>query len=71
MFIRIVQISSLATTCIGQTLLTFWSHTEQSSMFALIVADLKIPILFCVSAAYDKFDRDCSLSYAQCQCSPC
>jgi len=30
MFIRIVQISSLTTACIGQPLLTFWSHTEQS-----------------------------------------
>jgi len=28
--IRIVQISSPATACIGQPLLTFWSHTEQS-----------------------------------------
>jgi len=40
--IRIVQISSLATACIDQSLLTFWSHTEQSWMFALIVAALKI-----------------------------
>jgi len=37
-FIRIVQISSLATVCIGQPLITFWSHTKQSCMFALIVA---------------------------------
>jgi len=42
MFLRIVQISSLATAYIGQPLLTFWSHTEQSWMFALIVAALKI-----------------------------
>jgi len=42
MFIRIVQISSIATACIGQPLLTFWSHTEQSWTFALIVAALKI-----------------------------
>jgi len=42
MFIRIVQISSLATACIGQRLLTIWSHIEQSWMFALIVAALKI-----------------------------
>ena len=42
MFIRIVQISGLATVCIGQPLLTFWSHTEQSWMFALIVVALKI-----------------------------
>jgi len=40
--IRTVQISSLATASIGQSLLTFWSHTEQSWMFALIVAGLKI-----------------------------
>jgi len=40
--IRIVQISSPATACIGQPLLIFWSHTEQSWMFALIVAALKI-----------------------------
>jgi len=40
--IRTVQISSLATACIGQPLLTFWSHPEQSWMFALIVAALKI-----------------------------
>jgi len=36
--ICIAQISSLATACIGQPLLTFWSHTEQSRMFVLIVA---------------------------------
>ena len=40
--IRTVQISSLATACIGQPLLTFWSNTEQSWMFALIVVALKI-----------------------------
>jgi len=43
--IRIVQISSLATACIGQPVLTFWSHTEQW-MFALIVAPLKITYCF-------------------------
>jgi len=37
MFIRIVQISSLATACVGQPLLTFWSHTEQSWMLVLMV----------------------------------
>jgi len=42
MFIRIVQISSLAKACIGQPLLTFRSHTEQSCMFPLIVAALNI-----------------------------
>jgi len=50
--IHIVQISGLATACIGQPLLKFWSHTEQSWMFSLIVAALKI--------TYDKFERDCS-----------
>jgi len=40
--IRVVQISSLANACIGQSLVTCWSHTEQSWMFALIVAALKI-----------------------------
>ena len=46
-----MQISSLATACIGQPLLTFWCHTEQSWMFALIVAALKMTccILFCGS----------------------
>jgi len=42
MFVRIVQIFSLATACTGQPLLTYWSHTEQSWMFALIVAALRI-----------------------------
>jgi len=42
MFICIVQISSLATACTGQSVLTFWTHTEQSWMFALIVATLKM-----------------------------
>ena len=42
LFALIVEIFSLATACIGQTLLTFWSHPEQSWMFALIVAALKI-----------------------------
>jgi len=44
-FIRIVQISSLATTFIGQPMLTLWSHahdTEQSWIFALIVPASKI-----------------------------
>jgi len=45
MFIRFTHIPSQATACIGQTLLTFWSHTEQSWMFALIVAALKITYL--------------------------
>jgi len=45
MFIRIVQISSLATACIDQPLIKFWSHTEQSWMFVLIVADVKITYL--------------------------
>jgi len=40
--IRTVQISSLATACIGQPLFTFWSHAEQGWMFALIVAALKV-----------------------------
>jgi len=42
MFIRIAQISGATTACIGQSLPTFWSHTEQSWMFALIIAALKI-----------------------------
>jgi len=42
MFIRIVQISGPATAFVGQPLLTFWTHTEQSWMFALIVAAFKI-----------------------------
>jgi len=37
-----MQISSLVTACIGQPLLTFWSHTEQSWMVALVVAALMI-----------------------------
>jgi len=37
-FICIVQISSLGTASIGQSLLTLWSHPQQSWMFALIVA---------------------------------
>ena len=42
-FIRIVQIFNLATACVGQPLLIFWSHIEQSWMlFALIVAALKM-----------------------------
>jgi len=60
--IRIVQISSLATACVGQPLLTFWSHTEQSWMFAVVVAALKITYIalhrYCIG--YDKFERDCS-----------
>jgi len=59
MFIRIVEISSLA--CIGQSLFTFWSHTEQSWMFALIVAD---SLYYFASLVYDKFKRNYSLSYA-------
>jgi len=60
MFIRIVQISSLATACIGQPLLTFCSHPEQSWIFAPIVAVLKrtCTVLFCISIAFDKFERD-------------
>jgi len=42
MFIGIVQIFSLGTACIGQPLLTFWSHTEQSWMFSVVFAALKI-----------------------------
>jgi len=42
MFVRIVQIFILATACTGQPLFTFWSYTEQSWMFALIAAGLKI-----------------------------
>jgi len=37
-FIHIVQISSLASACIDQPLLTFWSQIEQSWMFVLITA---------------------------------
>jgi len=59
--IGIVQISSLATACIGQPLLTVWSHTEQSWMFALAAA-LKIAyIVLHLYCLYDKFERDCSL----------
>jgi len=63
MFIRIVQIFSLATACTGQPLLTFWSCTW---MFALIVAALKITyIVLHLNCLYDyKFERECSLSYA-------
>jgi len=63
MFIRIVQISSLATACMGQPLLTFWSHTEHSWMFALIVAALKITYIV-LHFYCDKFERDCSLCFA-------
>jgi len=45
MFVRTAQISSLATACTGQPMFTFWSHPEQSWMFALIVATLKITYL--------------------------
>jgi len=46
-FVCIVQISSLATTCTGQHLLTFWSHPpEQSCMFALIIVALNITYCF-------------------------
>jgi len=42
MLARIVQIFSLATTCVSQPLLTFWSHTKQSwMMFVPIVPGLK------------------------------
>jgi len=41
MFISIVQISSLATACIGQPLLTFWNHAEQIWTFALISCSFK------------------------------
>jgi len=41
-FIFIVHIYKLVTTCICLPLLTFWSHPEQSWMFALIVPVLKI-----------------------------
>ena len=64
MFIRIVQVCSPATACIGQPLLTFCSHPEQSWIFAviigLIVAVLKITctVLFCISIAYDQFESD-------------
>jgi len=51
MFIRIVQISSLATACTGQPLLTFWSHPEQSWVFALLVAALKIAYIVLQSIA--------------------
>jgi len=50
MFIRIVQICSLATAGIGQPLLTFCSHPEQSWIFALIVAVLKIPYIHCFAS---------------------
>jgi len=63
MFIPIVQISSQANACIGQPLLIFWSHTEQSWMFALIVAALKINYIF-LHLYYGRFERDCSLSFA-------
>jgi len=36
--ICIVQISRLATASIGQAMLTFWGHTEQSWVFAVMVA---------------------------------
>ena len=42
MFTRIVQTSSLATVCVGQHLLTFWSYAGQSWMFVAIAAALKI-----------------------------
>jgi len=59
--ICIVQITSLATAYIGQPLLTFWNHTEQSWMFSMVVAASKITyILLCIAIAYDKFERDCS-----------
>jgi len=55
-----VQISNLATACIGQPLLTFWSYTNQSWMFAVVVAALKITyIVLHFYCLYDcKFERD-------------
>jgi len=47
-----MQISSLATACIGQPLLTFWSHNEQSWMFALIVAALKMTCCILFAALF-------------------
>ena len=63
MFIRIVQISSLATACIGQRLFIFWSNTEQSWIFSLVIAAFNNLYRF-ASLYYDKFERDCSLSCA-------
>jgi len=74
MFIRTVQISSLATVCVGQPLLVFWSHTEQSWMFALIVAALlKITyiVLHLLPIAYQRctdseiFDSDSAPASAE------
>jgi len=62
MFIRIVQISSLAIACIGQPLLTFCCHTEQK-LFSRIVVALKITYIV-LHLYYDKLERDCSLSVA-------
>jgi len=48
------------TTCIDQPLLKFWSHPEQSWMFALIAA--AIDNLYCFAALYYiKFERYCKL----------
>ena len=66
MFLCIVQIFSLATTWTGQPHFGAMMITEQRWMFALTVADLKITDCFAsqISIAYDKFEMDCSLSYA-------
>jgi len=63
-FIYIVQISSLVTTSIGQSLLTFWSHPEQSWMFALKVVALKITYVILklyIANAYVNFEGRCKL----------
>jgi len=64
MFIRFVQISSLATACIGQPLLTFWSHTERNWILALIVTALKITYVVLPLLPMINLKGDCSLSYA-------
>ena len=48
-FVWIVRISSLATTCIGQPLLTFRSHHEQNWLFAMIVAAQRYNISCCAA----------------------
>jgi len=50
-FICIVQVSSLATACVDQPLLTFWSHPDKTWMFGLRVAAIKTNIvlqLYCL-----------------------
>ena len=64
---HIVQISSLAQASIGQPLLTFWSHTEQSWMFAMIVAALKVT--YTALHRYRLNLKAIVPSYAQCKCS--